>query len=111
MLPAAARVTHGSIHLEGAELIGFSPKKREQIRREQLSLVLQNPMTAFNPLMTIGKQFTETLRLQGRYSKKQAYLRAIQCLEEMNMLDPEQVLSQYPFELSGGMLQRIIGAW
>ncbi|TVX99094.1 ABC transporter ATP-binding protein [Cohnella terricola] len=108
LLPDSAHVTRGSIRLNGIELTGLSSKKLMQIRRHQLSLVLQNPMTAFNPLKTIGSQFVETLRLKSNCSKKQAFELATQRLAEMNLPEPDRVLSQYPFELSGGMLQRIM---
>ncbi|MFC5406327.1 ABC transporter ATP-binding protein [Cohnella soli] len=108
LLPASAYVTQGSIRLNGAELNALSLRERNCVRREQISLVLQNPMTAFNPLMTIGRQFIETLKLHRSYSRKQALMHAMECLAEMNLSEPEQVLRQYPYELSGGMLQRVM---
>jgi nickel transport system ATP-binding protein len=108
LLPKAARMTGGSILLNGTSLTILSRKELMMIRRRQLSLVLQNPMTAFNPLKTIGSQFIETLRLQGKYTRIEALGKAIKHLEDMNLADPDRVLRQYPFELSGGMLQRVM---
>ncbi|RKP56302.1 ABC transporter ATP-binding protein [Cohnella endophytica] len=106
LLPDSAYVTRGRIRLKGQELTDLSPRERNHVRREKISLVLQNPMTAFNPLLTIGRQFIETLKLHGSYSRKQALERSMACLAEMNLPEPERVLRQYPYELSGGMLQR-----
>ncbi|GLX66927.1 ABC transporter ATP-binding protein [Paenibacillus glycanilyticus] len=108
LLPDTARVTQGKILLKGSNLLDSSEKELIQVRRRLLSLVLQNPMIAFNPLKTIGSQFIETLRLQGNYTRKQAAEHAVYCLKEMNLAEPDRLLRQYPFELSGGMLQRVM---
>ncbi|MBB6674676.1 ABC transporter ATP-binding protein [Cohnella nanjingensis] len=108
LLPPSASLTYGSIRLGGRELTGLAPREMIRIRGSEVSLVVQNPMTAFNPLLTIGSQFIETLRLHGFRSRKEATEQAIRCLARMNLKDPGRILSQYPFELSGGMLQRVM---
>ncbi|GGD46817.1 ABC transporter ATP-binding protein [Paenibacillus nasutitermitis] len=108
MLPAAAAITQGSIKLRGKELAGLADSQLRHIRGKELALVMQNPMTAFNPALTIGKQFTETLRTHQGLSRKQAEQKAIDGIGEMGLSDAGKILKQYPFELSGGMLQRIM---
>ncbi|MCD9020929.1 ABC transporter ATP-binding protein [Cohnella silvisoli] len=108
LLHPSARITKGSISLKGQPLSKLSQRQLTRIRGREIALILQNPMTAFNPVLTIGKQFTETLRAHQSISRQQANQRAIECLKQMALHDPEKVLGQYPFELSGGMLQRVM---
>ncbi|WP_018757655.1 ABC transporter ATP-binding protein [Paenibacillus terrigena] len=108
LLPLSARMDHGSMKLRGQGLTDMTANQLRHIRGRELSLVLQNPMTAFNPALTIGKQFIETLRTHAKLSQQRAKEMAIDCLKQMNLAEPERILKQYPFELSGGMLQRIM---
>ncbi|WP_036692280.1 ABC transporter ATP-binding protein [Paenibacillus tyrfis] len=110
LLPAAAAITQGSVRLRGKELTDLKESDFRRIRGKELSLVLQNPMTAFNPVLTVGKQFAETLRTHQNLSRKQADQLAVDCLKQVGLLEAEKILGQYPFELSGGMLQRIMVA-
>ncbi|KQL46409.1 nickel import ATP-binding protein NikD [Brevibacillus choshinensis] len=98
----------GSIRLQGRELIGMTPKQMRKLRGQDICFIMQNPMNAFNPVLRIEKQFVETIRAHTSVSKIQAKYVAIECLKQMNLSDPEKVLGQYPFELSGGMLQRVM---
>ncbi|OPH50495.1 nickel import ATP-binding protein NikD [Paenibacillus ferrarius] len=108
LLPAAARLSQGSIALKGQELTTMKPAQLRRIRGQELSLIMQNPMTAFNPLVTIGTQFAETLFAHQNMTRKQASTHASTCLKQMNLHEPERILKQFPFELSGGMLQRVM---
>ncbi|BAU28481.1 nickel transport system ATP-binding protein [Aneurinibacillus soli] len=108
LLHRSASIVHGSIRLQGRELMDMNEGQIRRIRGRELSLILQNPMTAFNPVLTIGRQFIETIRTHTDLSRKQAKEKAIDCLKQMNLPDPERVFRQYPFELSGGMLQRVM---
>ncbi|WP_409346100.1 ABC transporter ATP-binding protein [Paenibacillus sp. MBLB4367] len=108
LLHQSAKIVQGNIRVKGLELVGMPESKLRRIRGQELSLVLQNPMTAFNPVLTIGKQFVETLRAHKSLSRKQAKEKAVACMKQMSLPEPERIMSQYPFELSGGMLQRVM---
>ncbi|WP_239616514.1 ABC transporter ATP-binding protein [Cohnella mopanensis] len=108
LLPPTAKMTRGNIVLNDRSLTALTPRQLRGIRGREISLVLQNPMTAFNPVVTIGKQFIETLRAHQPMGMKVAKRLAIDALGKMTLQDPEKVMQQYPFELSGGMLQRVM---
>ncbi|GED73061.1 peptide ABC transporter ATP-binding protein [Brevibacillus reuszeri] len=101
-------IMQGSIRLQGRELTGMTSKQMRNLRGKDMCLIMQNPMNAFNPVLSIEKQFVETIRTHTAMSKIQAKNVALECLKEMNLPDPEKVLERYPFELSGGMLQRVM---
>ncbi len=72
---------------------------------------MQNPMNAFSPLFTIGDQFVETIRTHTALTKKQAFELAVTSLQDVNLPDPSELMGRYPFQLSGGMLQRVMIAF
>ncbi|WP_339148636.1 nickel import ATP-binding protein NikD [Sutcliffiella sp. BMC8] len=98
----------GSITLQGRELNGLENKEMRKIRGKELAFIMQNPMNAFTPVFTIGQQFVETIKSHTSLSKKQARELAINVMESVNLQDPQKLLKNYPFELSGGMLQRVM---
>ncbi|HVB96417.1 MAG TPA: ABC transporter ATP-binding protein [Chloroflexota bacterium] len=98
----------GEVRMRGVNLLGLSPKEREQIRGSWLSMVFQNPMTALDPVFTVEEQIVETLRRHGPLSRSAARDRALELLQLVHIPSPEQRLKAYPFELSGGMRQRIV---
>lgn len=98
----------GSIQLNGRELNGIRPETMRAVRGKEIALIMQNPMNAFSPVLTIGNQFIETIRTHTSLSKKQAYELAVSSLHEVNLPDPAAIMKQYPFQLSGGMLQRVM---
>ncbi|MGD6834643.1 nickel import ATP-binding protein NikD [Sutcliffiella halmapala] len=98
----------GSITLQGRELNGLENKEMRKIRGKELAFIMQNPMNAFTPVFTIGHQFVETIKSHTSLSKKQARELAINVMESVNLQDPQKLLKNYPFELSGGMLQRVM---
>lgn len=108
MLDQKTTEVTGSITLQGRELVGVSEKNMRSIRGKDISYIMQNPMNSFTPVWTIGHQLIETIRRHTPISKKQARAQALDALEQMNLPQPEQLLNQYPFELSGGMLQRVM---
>ena len=108
LLPSAATLVKGSIRLDGRELSGLTSGQLTRVRGKIVSMIVQNPMTAFNPALTIGRQFFETLRLHGKFTRREAREEAVRSLAAMNLTDPERILELYPFELSGGMLQRVM---
>ena len=108
LLPNNGRVVSGSIKLNGKELIGMPKKERNALRGKQMGMIFQEPMTALNPLLTIGRQMTEALMLHQGLSKKEARQVAIDYLNKVGIANPEARLKQFPFQLSGGLRQRIM---
>lgn len=105
LLPKNARV-RGSIKLGGRELRGLHPGKMRQIRGNDIAMIFQEPMTALNPVYTIGNQIVETLRLHSQMSPDSARDRAIELLTMVELPDPQKAYSSYPHQLSGGQRQR-----
>ena len=108
LLPNNGRVVSGSIKLNGKELIGMPKKERNSLRGKLMGMIFQEPMTALNPLLTIGRQMTEALMLHQGLSKKEAKQVAASYLERVGIANPEDRLRQFPFQLSGGLRQRIM---
>lgn len=98
----------GSIMLKGQELNGLAEKEMRKIRGKDIAFIMQNPMNAFTPVFTIGHQFIETIRSHKKWNKKQATELAIESMQKVNLPDPDKLLKYYPFQLSGGMLQRVM---
>lgn len=98
----------GSIKLHGKELNGLKEKEMRSIRGKDIGFIMQNPMNAFTPVYTIGNQFVESIRIHTDLSKRQAIELAISSLEKMDLQEPAKLMKMYPFELSGGMLQRVM---
>ena len=108
LLPLNGRVVSGSIKLNGQELTTMSAKERNSLRGRKMGMIFQEPMTALNPLLTIGHQLTEGLRLHLGMSKEEAYRIAVAYLEKVGIANPEARMKQYPFQLSGGLRQRVM---
>lgn len=98
----------GEILLENVDIGVFNEKQMQNIRGKKVSIILQNPMNAFDPLVKIGYQITETLRFQYKMKKKEASSAAKEALSLMEFEDVTKVFKSYPYELSGGMLQRVV---
>ncbi|GMQ56591.1 ABC transporter ATP-binding protein [Vallitalea sediminicola] len=98
----------GKILLDGEDIITYSEKQMQKVRGEKISVILQNPMTSLNPLTKIGNQMIETLKFHYKINKKTAYNMAFDALLLMNFENVERVMKSYPYELSGGMLQRVV---
>ncbi|TWE09154.1 nickel transport system ATP-binding protein [Neobacillus bataviensis] len=98
----------GSIKLQGHELNGLGEQEMRGIRGKDIAFIMQNPMNAFTPVFTIGHQFIETIRSHTQWNKKQAIELAIEAMHHVNLPDPVKLLKYYPFQLSGGMLQRLM---
>jgi peptide/nickel transport system ATP-binding protein len=105
LLPANARVT-GSIKLLGRELRGIPERELRQVRGNQIAVIFQEPMTALNPVYTIGFQIMEALRSHFELSPTEAKDRAIDLLTKVEMPDPETAFHKFPHQLSGGQRQR-----
>ena len=102
------KITAGEIRLSGRDMQTQSPKEIRDIRGNEVGIVFQEPMTALNPTRRIGKQMVEVIRQHQPLSRREAQQKAITLLEEMQIPDAKQVMERYPFELSGGMRQRVM---
>lgn len=100
------KITAGSAKLNGKEILGLSAKEANKFRGVVIGMIFQDPMTSLNPTMTIGDQIAETLMVHRHVSKAEGRKRAIELLEKTHIPEAEKRASQYPFEFSGGMLQR-----
>ncbi|EIV92623.1 ABC transporter ATP-binding protein [Frankia sp. QA3] len=107
-LPLATRtVRTGEVHLDGRDLVTLSAAQLRSVLGAELAMVFQDPMTSLNPVMRVGAQLTEGLRLHRSLSRRQARLAARELLAAMRLPDPDTILRRYPAELSGGMRQRV----
>ena len=100
------RITAGSARLRGHEILGRSTVGGKEIRGAEIGMIFQDPMTSLNPTMTIGDQIAEPLQIHRGYSARDAFTEAIRLLELSKIPEAEKRARQYPFEFSGGMLQR-----
>ncbi len=100
------RITAGSAKLRGREILGRTTIDGKEIRGAQIGMIFQDPMSSLNPTMTVGAQIAETLEVHRGYRRRDALMRAIELLEMTRIPEPAQRAKQYPFEFSGGMLQR-----
>jgi peptide/nickel transport system ATP-binding protein len=108
LLPAVARPVSGRVLLEGDDLLAFSEAEMRRVRGARVSIVFQEPASSLDPLMTVGDQLVEALRAHRPLRRDQARARALAMLEAVGIAEPSRRLAQYPFELSGGMCQRVM---
>jgi peptide/nickel transport system ATP-binding protein len=100
------RIVDGSIRIDGRDIVPLSDAEMREIRGNEISMIFQEPMTSLNPVMTIGAQIVETLRLHQDISKSAAMEKAIEMLRLVKIPEPAQRAKEYPHQLSGGMRQR-----
>ena len=109
LLPSAAVVQGGEILFEGKNLLTMKEEELARIRGDRISMIFQEPMTALNPVLTIGAQISEVVTLHHPdLSREEVHRRVLRVLEEVGISDPETRLKQYPHEFSGGMRQRVM---
>ena len=108
VLPSGIRIAKGAITLDGEDLLAASPRRRRALLGRFLAMVPQDPMTALNPVRRIAAQMTDHLRLHLRLDRRQAFAVAEALLAAVHIREARRVLAQYPFELSGGMRQRVL---
>jgi len=100
------RITAGTAELRGRNILGTTEIDGVDFRGNEIGMIFQDPMTSLNPTMTIGRQVAETLEVHRGWDRKRSFARAIELLEMVRIPEAEQRARQFPFEFSGGMLQR-----
>ena len=109
LVPAdTATIETGEIILDGTNLLTLSPDEMQKVRGNRISMIFQEPMTAMNPVHTVGAQIMEVLQIHKQCSKKQARKETIEWLHRVGIADASQRVDDYPFQFSGGMLQRAL---
>ncbi len=108
LLDGNGYVEGGTITFNGKDVVNCSQKEMYAIRGNEISVIFQEPMTSLNPVFTIEKQIGEVFRVHQGMTKKQAKAEAVHMLSEVKIPNPERVAKQYPFQLSGGMRQRVM---
>ena len=110
ILARQARIDKGEIHFKGKDVLTMPQKELKRLRAENVSIIFQDPIASLNPVFTIGQQLKEVIRysgIEGAGDKKVQEEKAIRALKETSLPDPERIMDSYPFQLSGGMRQRI----
>ena len=102
------RITEGEVMFGGRDLMSLSEEEMRRVRGSEIGMVFQEPMTSLNPVLTIGRQITETLEQHQGADRAAADKRAVELLEMVGIADPRRRLNQYPHQLSGGMRQRVM---
>lgn len=108
LLPRHRACVKGSIVLDGQEILRLTEKELRRIQGKDLSVVFQEPMTSMNPVVRIGPQVEESLRVHTRLSAVKRKSKALEALEQAELPDPSGIYRKYPHELSGGQLQRVM---
>ena len=108
LLDGNGYIESGSIVFDGKDIMKASDKDMYHIRGNEISVIFQEPMTSLNPVFTVQRQIGEVLRIHQHMKKKQAYQKAVSLLSDVKIPNPERVARQYPFQLSGGMRQRVM---
>ncbi|WP_336749069.1 ABC transporter ATP-binding protein [Pantoea vagans] len=106
--PQAARIDGGAIRFQGQDLLTLNPARMADLRGNQLAMIFQEPMSALNPVLTIGEQLCEPLIRHRGESPKAAWQQAITLISQVGLARAESLMTSYPHQLSGGMLQRIM---
>jgi peptide/nickel transport system ATP-binding protein len=102
------RVEADAMSFDGQDILHASDREMRALRGKRIGMVMQDPKYSLNPVMTVGRQLTEGLRLRDRLGRADARAKAISALEAVQIRDPERVMDAYPHELSGGMGQRVM---
>ncbi len=108
ILAPTGKIVGGSVKLDGQELVGADEKVMRSVRGNRVSIIFQDPMTSLNPTYTVGHQLMEAILLHTKRNRREARERALEMLRLVNVNEPEKRLKQYPYELSGGMRQRVM---
>jgi peptide/nickel transport system ATP-binding protein len=108
LLANNGKIVGGEIRFKGENLIGFSDKKMRDIRGNMISMIFQEPMTSLNPVFTVGQQIGESLIKHRGLSKREALEKSVELLKLVGIPSPNSRVKNYPYELSGGMRQRVM---
>ena len=108
LLPRKIGVTRGEILFNGTDLLRMSPASLRHLRGRSIAMIFQDPMSALNPLMTIGRQISEVMETHGVGTSRTRREKVVQLLDEVGLPTPELLQHQYPFRLSGGQRQRVM---
>ncbi len=108
LLPRRTARVRGSIHFQGHDLAALSPRQMRRLRGKEISMIFQEPMSALDPVFTVGQQLIETVRGHEKISHKAARERAIEALAEVGIPSPQLRVDEYPYQFSGGMRQRVM---
>ncbi len=102
------KIVDGEILLNNKDIVNMKEDELRKVRGNQISMIFQEPMTSLNPIIPVGEQIAETVRLHQRLSRKEAWQKAVDLLELVGLPSPEKRAKQEPFQLSGGMRQRVM---
>ncbi|MUV36794.1 Oligopeptide transport ATP-binding protein OppF [Lentibacillus sp. JNUCC-1] len=108
LIPEPGKIVNGSIKLNGDDLVKKTEKQMEKIRGNQISMIFQEPMTSLNPVISVGEQIAETIRAHQPVSRKEAKRKSVEMLQLVGIPSPEERAKQDPYQLSGGMRQRVV---
>jgi peptide/nickel transport system ATP-binding protein/oligopeptide transport system ATP-binding protein len=108
LLPNAGNITSGRVIFDGRELLNLANEELRQVRGRDIAMVFQDPATGLNPVLSVGQQVQEIITTHLDLPRREAKRRAVEVLAQMGLPDPDQVFTRYPFQLSGGMAQRVM---
>lgn len=108
LLPTPPARLYGEVRLKGTDLLSLSEADMRAIRGNRISMIFQEPMTSLNPVLSVGRQIAETVRLHQKLNRAEATARAVEMLRLVQIPEPERRASEYPHQLSGGMRQRVM---
>lgn len=110
LVPEPGKICGGKIFLDGKDIVPLTDKEMQKVRGRDISIIFQDPFTSLNPVLTVGTQLIESFSVHQKITKKQARDAACELLEDVGLSDARQRLSQYPYQFSGGMRQRLMMA-
>ncbi len=108
LLSSPGRIVGGEVLFEGRNLLKLSEKEMRAISGDDIAMIFQDPMTSLNPVLTVGEQIAEAIRLHRKVSKREAWSQAIEGMRDVAIPSPETRAKSYPHEMSGGMRQRVM---
>ena len=108
LLPSAARIEQGAIRFNGVDLLTLPPARRRALRGRAMAMVFQEPMSALNPVQSVGRQVAEAFAIHGTAGRAEARGKVLALLRRVGIADPERRYDEYPHQMSGGMKQRVM---
>jgi oligopeptide/dipeptide ABC transporter ATP-binding protein len=106
LVPPPGRIVAGQVLLDGRDLLRLPESEMRRVRGAGVGMIFQEPMTSLNPVLTVGSQIAEAVRIHRRRGRREAWARAVELLDEVGIAEPERRAHDYPHQLSGGMRQR-----